>query len=94
METKLARITQLSTENPNMVFTSVGHFINGEMLKECHSKMDGDKAVGNDGTTKKEYGKNPDVNLDNLVNRLKRGDIDLNRPGELKYLRTMGKPGH
>lgn len=72
METKLARITQLSTENPNMVFTSVGHFINGEMLKECHSKMEGDKAVGNDGITKEEYGGNLDVNLENLINRLKR----------------------
>ena len=71
METKLARITQLSTENLDMVFTSVGHFINKEMLKECHSKMDGDKAVGNDGTTKEEYGRNLDANLENLVNRLK-----------------------
>lgn len=32
METKLARISQLSTENPNMVFTSVGHLINKEMV--------------------------------------------------------------
>ena len=31
METKLARISQLSSENPDMVFTSIGHMIN----KEC-----------------------------------------------------------
>ena len=36
METKLARISQLSSENPGMVFTSVGHLINRELLKECH----------------------------------------------------------
>lgn len=27
METKLERISQLSKENPNMVFTSIGHLI-------------------------------------------------------------------
>ena len=36
METKLERISQLSEENPNMVFTSIGHLINKEMLKKCH----------------------------------------------------------
>ena len=72
MGTKLERISQLSTENPEMVFTSVGHLINKEMLKECHEKMDGDKAVGIDGITKEEYGKELEENLDRLVERLKK----------------------
>lgn len=72
MGTKLERILQLSTENPEMVFTSIGHFINKELLKECHEKMDGKKAVGIDGITKEEYGKNLEKNLDKLVERLKR----------------------
>lgn len=38
METKLARISQLSKENPKMVFTSIGHLINEEMLENCHRK--------------------------------------------------------
>jgi len=71
METKLARISQLSRENPDMVFTSIGHLINPEMLKECHKKMDGDKAVGIDGVTKEEYGRNLEENLERLVERLK-----------------------
>ena len=33
METKLARISQLSKENPDMVFTSLGHLINKGMLE-------------------------------------------------------------
>ncbi len=41
-----------------MIFTSVGHFISEEMLKEGHSEMEGDKAVGNDGITKEEYKRN------------------------------------
>ncbi|MDD3206546.1 MAG: reverse transcriptase domain-containing protein [Lachnospiraceae bacterium] len=72
METKLERISQRSKENPEMVFTSIGHFINKEMLKECHEKMDGDKAVGIDGVTKEEYGRKLEENLDKLVERLKK----------------------
>lgn len=71
METKLARIAQLSTENPDMVFTSLGHLINYDMLKDCNASMDGDKAVGIDGITKEEYEKNLDENLKALVEKLK-----------------------
>ena len=72
METKLERITQISKENPDMVFTSIGHFINIDMLKDCHKKMDKDKAVGIDGVTKEEYSLRLDENLADLVDRLKR----------------------
>ncbi len=70
METKLARISQLSRENPETVFTSIGHLIDVNMLKACHEKMDGKKAVGIDGVTKEEYGRNLEQNLQNLVGRL------------------------
>ena len=40
-----------------MVFTSIGHLINKEMLKSCHEAMDEEKAVGIDGVTKEEYWK-------------------------------------
>ena len=72
MGTKLERISQLSKENPEMVFTSVGHLINKELLKECHEKMDGDKAVGIDRVTKEEYGRKLEENLTGLVERLKK----------------------
>ena len=71
METKLERISQLSKENPNMVFTSIGHLINKEMLKKCHETMQKDKATGIDGITKEEYGKHLEENLEKLVERLK-----------------------
>ena len=71
METKLERISQLSRENPEMVFTSIGHLINEEMLKECHMEMEEGKAVGIDGITKEEYGKNLKENLKDLVSRIK-----------------------
>lgn len=72
METKLERISQLSKENPEMVFTSIGHLIDKELLKDCHKKMDGKKAVGIDGITKEDYGEKLDENLDILVSKLKR----------------------
>ena len=72
METKLARISQMSRENPTMIFTSIGHLINKDLLKACHVAMDGNKAVGIDGVKKADYEKNLDDNLDNLIDRLKR----------------------
>ena len=72
METKLERISQLSRENPGMVFTSVGHLISTSLLKECRNKMDGNKAVGIDGITKKDYDKNFDKNIESLVDRLRK----------------------
>ena len=67
METKLARISQLSKENPDMVFTSLGHLLNKEMLKSCHAQMDGTKAVGIDGITKEEYGRSLEENINALI---------------------------
>lgn len=71
METKLERISQLSKEEPEMVFTSIGHLINKELLKECHEKMDEKKAAGIDGMTKEDYEKKLEENLDSLIGRLK-----------------------
>ena len=71
MATTLERISQLSIEKPDMVFTSIGHLINKDLLIECHNKMDADKAVGIDGVTKEDYGRNLEENLDRLVERLK-----------------------
>ena len=72
METKLARISQMSRENPAMIFTSIGHLINKEILKSCHEAMDGTKAKGIDGVSKSDYEEHLDENLNRLVDRLKR----------------------
>ena len=39
--------TELSAQNPTMVFSSIAHLINVKLLRECHEKMDGDKAISN-----------------------------------------------
>lgn len=72
MGTKLERIKRKSAENPRMIFTSLYHFINEELLEQCHRKLDGKKAVGVDRVTKMEYEENLKENLGSLVDRLKR----------------------
>lgn len=59
-------------KNLYICFKSRGHLIDKELLRECHEKMDGDKAVGIDGVTKEEYGRKLEENLDRLVERLKK----------------------
>jgi group II intron reverse transcriptase/maturase len=71
MATQLDRISELSAQNPQMVFTSLYHLINVDLLKECHEELDGKKAIGVDKVTKAEYEANLDENLTNLVERLK-----------------------
>ena len=72
MATKLNRIREMATNNPKMVFTSLYHLINEELLRECHQEMDGNKATGVDKVTKAEYEANLEENIRNLVERLKR----------------------
>ena len=72
MATKLDRISELSASNPKMVFTSLYHLINADLLRECHNDLDGDKAAGVDNVTKAEYEANLEDNLYDLVERLKR----------------------
>ncbi len=75
METKLARISQLSYENrnnPTFRFLSLAHLIDMKMLIDCHRNMDKDKAVGVDGITKEAYSEHLNENLEDLLDRMKR----------------------
>ena len=72
MGTKLDRIREMSASNPKMVFTSLYHLINEELLRQCHKELDGKKATGVDKVTKAEYEANLEENLKDLVDRLKR----------------------
>ena len=72
MATKLGRIEEMSAGNPKLVFTSLYHMINEDLLRECHKDMDGNKATGVDDVTKAEYEANLDENIKNLVESLKK----------------------
>lgn len=91
MDTRLARISQLSCETPNMVFTSIGHMIDKRLLRQCHAKMDGNKAVGIDGITKEDYEKDLEENLESLVERLKKKSYKPKPARRVEILKENGK---
>lgn len=70
METKLARIAQISKEKPKEIFTSIYHLLNEEMLMLCHRELNGKKANGLDGITKAKYEENLEENIKKLANNL------------------------
>lgn len=72
MGTKLERISELVAKNPKMVFTSLYHLIDADLLRQCHREMDGRKASGVDKVTKDAYEAKLEENLTDLVARLKR----------------------
>lgn len=71
METKLAKIAELAKSQPTMKFTSLVHYLNEDSLKQCHHELPNNKATGVNGTTKEQYEKNLDDNIQTLVSSLK-----------------------
>jgi len=72
-ETSLLSIRLLAESNPDMVFTSVVHRIDPDLLKKAFRKLKKKKSSGVDKITAKEYAKDLDKNLYNLYQRLRRG---------------------
>ena len=52
-------------------FTSLAHYLTVEMLHRSYDRLKKDSAVGTDGVSKADYGKNLQVNLEDLYYRLK-----------------------
>ncbi len=71
MATKLGRIATLSREDARHEFKWLMPHLSVENLTSCFSELDGKKAVGIDGRTKDEYGQDLEINLHNLVSRMK-----------------------
>lgn len=90
MSTDLTRIIEKAQKEPELVFTSLFHHISDvDNLRDCFDALDGRKAVGNDGVTKKQYGEQLEENLSDLSARLKRGGY---RPQPSRRV-TIPKPG-
>ena len=68
---KLALISQRAQREPRYQFTCLAHLLNIGFLKECYYSLGRDRASGVDGVSWKEYGKDLDGNLNNLVARMK-----------------------
>jgi RNA-directed DNA polymerase len=73
MSTDLTRIGEKARKEPDLVFTTLYHHVTDvDNLRDCYETLDDDKAVGVDGVTKEQYGRNLEENLRDLSNRLKR----------------------
>lgn len=55
-----------------MVFTSLFHLIDVDLLRQCHREMNGKKATGVDKVMKDAYETKLEENLSNLISKLKR----------------------
>jgi len=55
VSTRLHRIAKLAKEAPGMVFTTLAHHIDLELLLEAHGRTRKDGAVGVDGQTAEMY---------------------------------------
>jgi len=101
METELKRIAEIVSKKPEYKLQTITHIINVENLKESHRKMNGNKAVGVDDTTKAKYNENLEENLKQLIARMKRQEYKP-QPSRRTYipkdgsnkLRPLGIPAY
>lgn len=71
MEAKLGQIAKKAQQDKKLKFTSLIHHVNEANLVECYQELKRNKACGIDGQTVEAYGKNLDVNVQQLVESLK-----------------------
>jgi len=72
-ESSFVRIRMLAASEPELVFTSLIHWVDLYLLRKSFSQIKKRKSAGVDKVTAKEYAKNLDENLYNLYQRLRRG---------------------
>lgn len=91
-KTKMNRIALLSKQDPKRSFTSLMHHFNEDSLKECFHELHGKKALGIDGVDKLTYGKDLDLNISNLISKMKNMAY---RPGPVRevLIPKEGRPG-
>lgn len=72
VSTRLQQIAEQAKTRPKMVFTTLAHLIDIELLREAYKRTRKDSSPGVDGVTAKEYGVNLEANLSNLHERLRK----------------------
>ena len=73
VSTRLLRIAEMARKFPERAFTNLAHHIDLDLLKEAFLRTRKDGAVGVDGFSAEDYAKNLDLNLQNLLQRVKDG---------------------
>lgn len=91
-DTKLKRIAWLSSQDKEKKFECVMHHINLDMLRGNFLRLDPKKAKGIDGVSKEEYGRELEVNLNTLLDEMKRMAYKP-RPVKETLIPKEGQPG-
>jgi len=90
VSTNLMRIGEKACKEPNLVFTTLYHHVTDvDNLRACYDALSADKALGVDGVSKEQYGKDLAQNLEDLSSRLK----DMRYCPSPKLRRYVHKPG-
>ena len=69
--TKLECIGKRAIHRKDTVFNNIGYAIDLDLLIECYQELDGQKAIGRDGVTKRDYSINLEGNLLGLLERIR-----------------------
>lgn len=80
--TKLNRLSEIAKQDPKIKFISLAHLLNEECLTESYRELNVYAAIGVDGVSYKEYGKELAANIRSLIERLKSGKykaVDIRR---------------
>lgn len=72
VSTRLQRIAEQAKARPELVFMTLAHLIDVELLREAYRRTRKDSSPGVDGVTAKEYGGNLEANLSGLHERLRK----------------------
>jgi group II intron reverse transcriptase/maturase len=73
VSTRLQRVAEASREAPGMVWTTLSHHIDLELLKNAYQRTRKDGATGIDGQSAKEYAEDLEGNLQGVLDRFKSG---------------------
>lgn len=80
-----------AARNHGTLFNNVLTHINEESLREAFTALDGKKAVGIDGISKKRYGENLGENINNLVKKIHNGSYKPQVKREVRIPKDGGK---
>lgn len=89
-QNRWARIS-LKAQKKSFVFENLLTHFHVDSFKEAFKSLDGTKALGVDGISKTEYGKNLEENLLNLENRIKNGSYKPQPKREVLIPKANGK---
>ncbi len=71
LSTKLNRLSEIARGDSRTKFVSLAHLLDEENLKQCYEELRKDAATGIDGVSHDRYREDLEVNLKELVERLK-----------------------